>query len=83
LQTGTHCRGANRGNALQHCVRTLIAIGPLGLLSKHQPSGRLMPSQRDIDRRNDARLLTPLLVMALVIAGGVLVWVLTGHALTG
>jgi hypothetical protein len=40
-----------------------------------------MPSQRDIDRRNDARLLTPLLVMAVVIAAGVLYYVLTGHAL--
>jgi hypothetical protein len=30
-----------------------------------------MASQRDIDRRNDARLLTPLLLMALVIAAGV------------
>ena len=40
-----------------------------------------MPSQRDIDRRNDARLLTPLLLMALVIAAGVLFYTLTGHAL--
>lgn len=35
-----------------------------------------MSGQRDIDRRNDARLLTPL-----VIAGGVLFYALTGHAL--
>ena len=40
-----------------------------------------MPSQRDIDRQNDARLLTPLLLMALVIAAGVLFYALTGHAL--
>lgn len=40
-----------------------------------------MPSQRDIDRRNDTSLLTPLLVMALVIAAGVLYYALTGHAL--
>jgi hypothetical protein len=40
-----------------------------------------MPSQREIDRRNDAKLLTPLLLMALVIAAGVLFAVLTGHAL--
>jgi hypothetical protein len=40
-----------------------------------------MSSQRDIDRRNDARLLTPLLVMALVIAAGILFYTLTGHAL--
>ena len=40
-----------------------------------------MRNQRDIDRRNDARLLTPLLVMALVIAAGVLFYALTGHSL--
>jgi hypothetical protein len=40
-----------------------------------------MASQRDIDRRNDARLLTPLLLMALVIVAGVLFYALTGHAL--
>ncbi len=40
-----------------------------------------MPSQRDIDRRNDSKLLTPLLVMALMIAVGVLYYALTGHAL--
>jgi hypothetical protein len=40
-----------------------------------------MPSQRGIDRRNDARLLTPLLLMALVIAAGVLFYALTGYAL--
>ena len=40
-----------------------------------------MPSQRDIDRHNDAQLLTPLLLMALVIAAGVLFYALTGHAL--
>jgi len=41
-----------------------------------------MANQREIDRRNDARLLTPLLVMALVIAVGILFYALTGHALT-
>jgi hypothetical protein len=40
-----------------------------------------MPSQRDIDRHNDARLLTPLLLMALVIAAGGLFYALAGHAL--
>ncbi len=40
-----------------------------------------MPSQRDIDRRNDTSLLTPLLVMALVIAAAILYYALTGHAL--
>ncbi len=40
-----------------------------------------MANKRDIDRRNDANLLTPLLLMALVIAAGVLFYALTGHAL--
>jgi hypothetical protein len=40
-----------------------------------------MANQHDIDRRNDVRLLTPLLLMALVIAAGVLFYALTGHAL--
>jgi hypothetical protein len=40
-----------------------------------------MLNRRDVDRRNDARLLTPLLLMALVIAAGVLFYALTGHAL--
>jgi hypothetical protein len=40
-----------------------------------------MVSQRDIDRSNDTKLLTPLLLMALVIAAGVLFYALTGHAL--
>jgi hypothetical protein len=35
----------------------------------------------EIDRRNDAKLLTPLLLMALVIAAGILVYALSGHAL--
>ena len=38
-------------------------------------------SQREIDRRNDAKLLTPLLVMALVIAVGILFFALSGYAL--
>ncbi|HEV3159708.1 MAG TPA: hypothetical protein VGZ89_06960 [Xanthobacteraceae bacterium] len=42
------------------------------LQTKPDCSGAVMASQRDIDRRNDARLLTPLLLMALVIAAGVL-----------
>jgi hypothetical protein len=38
-------------------------------------------SQDEIDRRNDAKLLTPLLVMALVIVAGILFYALTGHVL--
>ena len=39
-----------------------------------------MANQRDIDRRNDTKLLTPLLVMALVIAAGILLYALAGNA---
>jgi hypothetical protein len=37
--------------------------------------------QSDLDRRNDRALLTPLLLMALVLVLGILVYVYTGHAL--
>ncbi len=40
-----------------------------------------MPSQRDIDRNNDVRFLTPLLLMALILAGGILVYAYAGHSL--
>jgi len=34
----------------------------------------------NIDRRNDVRFLTPLLLMALVLVVGILVYAYTGHA---
>jgi hypothetical protein len=40
-----------------------------------------MADQRDLDRRNDMRLLTPLLLMATILAFGILAYALTGHAL--
>jgi len=40
-----------------------------------------MPDQHDLDRRNDMRLLTPLLLMAAIIALGILVFAYTGHSL--
>ena len=36
------------------------------------------PSQRETDRKNDNRLLTPLLLMALVIGGGILIFLTLG-----
>ncbi len=39
-----------------------------------------MANQRDIDRRNDVRFLTPLLLMALVLVIGILVYGYAGHA---
>lgn len=42
---------------------------------------RRTPNQSDTDRRNDTRLATPLLIMAVVIALGILVTVYTGHPL--
>lgn len=35
-------------------------------------------NQRETDRKNDNRLLTPLLLMALVIAGGILIFAILG-----
>ena len=40
-----------------------------------------MANQRDLDRKNDSRLLTPLLLMAAILAVGVLVYAYTGHSL--
>ena len=40
-----------------------------------------MPSQRELDRRNDAKFLMPLLLMALILVCGILVYAYTGHAL--
>ena len=40
-----------------------------------------MSDQHDLNHRNDARLLMPLLLMALIIAIGVLIAAYTGHAL--
>jgi hypothetical protein len=36
------------------------------------------PSRHETDRKNDNRLLTPLLLMALVIAGGILIFAMLG-----
>ncbi|MFZ0610424.1 MAG: hypothetical protein WBD53_15435 [Xanthobacteraceae bacterium] len=37
-----------------------------------------MPNQRETDRKNDTRLLTPLLLMGLIIAGGILIYLMLG-----
>jgi len=46
-----------------------------------RPLTRERTSQHEIDRRNDAKLLTPLLLMALMIAAGILFYALSGHVL--
>lgn len=40
-----------------------------------------MPSQYRLDRKNDMRFLTPLLLMALILACGILIYAYTGHPL--
>jgi hypothetical protein len=41
-----------------------------------------MPNQHnDLDRRNDRRLLTPLLLMAVIIVAGALIFTYAAHAL--
>jgi hypothetical protein len=37
-----------------------------------------MPNQREIDRNNDKRFLTPLLLMGLIIVGGILIFLMLG-----
>ncbi|HTV35801.1 MAG TPA: hypothetical protein VMF12_05160 [Xanthobacteraceae bacterium] len=37
--------------------------------------------RNDLDRKNDIRLLTPLLLMAAILAVGILIYALTGHSL--
>jgi hypothetical protein len=40
-----------------------------------------MPNQdNDLDRRNDKRLLTPLLLMAVIVVAGILIYSFAGHA---
>ncbi|MGB6542690.1 MAG: hypothetical protein WBF03_17680 [Xanthobacteraceae bacterium] len=40
-----------------------------------------MPNQRDRDRANDIHFLTPLLLIAVIVACGILLYAYTGHAL--
>ena len=40
-----------------------------------------MPNQRDIDRENDIRFMTPLLLMGLILVCGILAYAYTGHPL--
>ncbi|HXD15066.1 MAG TPA: hypothetical protein VNU65_12890 [Xanthobacteraceae bacterium] len=40
-----------------------------------------MANQRDRDRVNDAHFLTPLLLIAVIVACGILLYAYTGHAL--
>ena len=40
-----------------------------------------MTRQHDRDNSNDVRLLTPLLLMATILAAGLLIFAYTGHAL--
>jgi len=40
-----------------------------------------MPNLQDLNRKNDRRLLTPLLLMALIVVCGVLLYAYAGHAL--
>jgi hypothetical protein len=40
-----------------------------------------MPNQQDLDRKNDQRLLTPFLLMAVIVVCGVLLYSYAGHFL--
>lgn len=41
----------------------------------------IMPSQRDFDRNNDMKFLTPLLLMSMILVCGILIYAYTGHSL--
>jgi hypothetical protein len=40
-----------------------------------------MPNQRDRDRANDIHFLTPLLLIAVIVVCGILIFAYAGHAL--
>jgi hypothetical protein len=40
-----------------------------------------MPNQHELDRNNDLKFLTPLLLMALILVCGILLYAYTGHSL--
>jgi hypothetical protein len=40
-----------------------------------------MPGQNERDRSNDVKFLTPLLLMAVVLVCGILIYAYTGHSL--
>ena len=42
-----------------------------------------MPDQREIDRKNDSKFLTPLLLMAAVLVCAILIYSYAGHSLVG
>jgi hypothetical protein len=44
--------------------------------------GVTMPNERDVDRKNDTRLLTPILLMVLIVVGGFLFYAIIGQAPT-
>jgi hypothetical protein len=74
-------RLSSRGNPLQRCARTFFAARSLGCQRSANVQARSCPASAISIDENDARLLTPLLLMALVIAAGVLFYALTGYAL--
>jgi hypothetical protein len=40
-----------------------------------------MPDQHELDRKNDGKFLTPLLLMAAILVIGILIYSYTGHSL--
>ena len=49
--------------------------------SVEQQEGAPMPSEHDLDRSNDVRFLTPILLMAVIVVCGILIYAYAGHAL--
>ena len=76
-------RNADRKPAVKFQAPTAMSSAKSSLAVQVRPLMSERTSQNEIDRRNDAKLLTPLLVMALVVAVGILFYALSGHALAG
>jgi hypothetical protein len=67
---------SHRDNALQHGIRTLSACARYP--GKESAKESAMPNQREIDRKNDAKFLTPLLLLGLILVGGILIYLMLG-----
>jgi hypothetical protein len=63
-----------------HCLVTELPARSVRLV-RGDTTVRAMPYQQDRDRNNDIRFLTPLLLMAAILAAGILVYSYAGHAL--
>jgi hypothetical protein len=72
-------RSADRSDAAARRGRNRRLVGRVSRVEHYE--GAPMPSQHDLDRSNDVRFLTPILLMAVIMVCGILIYVYVGHAL--